>query len=254
MFSVAQLNNMILFDVECVSNTKLLAEQPENMQKLWKDRCVYLRGLPNWPENATMTDEELWEHKASLHAEYGKIVCITFGKLRLEDPTQPQIQITSIHGHDEAELLRKVSAGIEKSFVVNSNTLLVGHNIERFDIPYMSKRFIINSVDLPGALVSWNRKPWEAKMLDSSKVWSFGSWQEGFTSLNLLTAVLGLPSPKDEMAGKDVYKHYWLKDNLEGIKTYCEKDVVALGQVLLRMAGFKIDVVNAMTRYVKPTA
>lgn len=251
MFTVAALNNMIFWDIETTSNTKTAAEQPERMQELWKARCEYLRGLPNWPENATMTDEELWEHKASLHPEFGKIICITFGKLKLEDPSNPQIQLNSVYGDDETELLRKTAAGLEKAFVNNSNTLLVGHNIERFDVPFLSKRLVINSIDLPTAFVQWNRKPWDAKMLDSSKVWSFGSWQEGFTSLNLLTAVLGLPSPKDEMAGKDVYDHYWNKGNIEGIKTYCEKDVLALGKVFLRLANFKTDIVNNMVRYEK---
>lgn len=257
MFTVAQLNNMVLFDIETTSNTEKVSEQPEGIQEIWKERCDYLR-LP--PKNANQTDvsdlndQELWEDKAPLHPEFGRIICISFGKLKLDDPAHPQIQLTSIYGDDEAELLRKSAAGIEKMYVSNSNTLLVGHNSERFDIPFISKRLIINSIDLPGAMVAWNRKPWDAKMLDTSKVWGFGSWQEGFVALKLLTQILGLPSPKDEMAGKDVYDNYWRKNNLEGIKTYCEKDVVALGQVLLRMAGFKTEIVTAMTRFEKQKA
>lgn len=246
MFSKPIIENMLFFDLETTANTEKFTDQPESIQEIWKDRCNYLRSMDKYPKNATMTDQELWADKAPLQAEYGRICCISFGRINLEVPSEPSIQVKSFFGTDEVDMLKKFAIGLDKMYVKNANTRLIGHNSKRFDIPFLSKRLIINGIDLPSCLNQWNKKPWEMSMLDSAEIWSFGSWQEGFASLKLLTQILGLPSPKDDMCGADVYKEYWEKKNYTGIKTYCEKDVIALAKTILRLANYEIGIVNAM--------
>jgi predicted PolB exonuclease-like 3'-5' exonuclease len=218
------------------------------MRELWAERCQILRKMQSHPENATMSDEELWEHKAPLHPEFGRVVCISLGKLVLEpNPLEPKIQLNSVYGENEKEILAKFSAGIEKASIKNTHTTLVGHNIKRFDIPFLGNRMLINDIGLPGALTMWNKKPWDMKFIDSSEVWSFGAWQQGFSSVKVLATVLGLPSPKEEMSGKDVYAEYYHKKNYEGIRKYCEEgDVLTQGKIMLRLAGYSADVVNSL--------
>ena len=55
-----------------------------------------------------------------------------------------------------------------------------------------------------------------------------------YTSLKLLTNVLGIPSPKDDIDGSEVANVYYVEKNIDRIITYCEKDVIAVAQVLLR--------------------
>lgn len=50
----------------------------------------------------------------------------------------------------------------------------------------------------------------------------------------MLTAILGIPSPKDDIDGSEVASVYYKEKNLERIVTYCEKDTVAVAQLLLR--------------------
>jgi len=50
----------------------------------------------------------------------------------------------------------------------------------------------------------------------------------------VLTACFGIPSPKDDIDGSEVGRVYWEEDNLERIAIYCEKDVLAVVQLLLK--------------------
>jgi predicted PolB exonuclease-like 3'-5' exonuclease len=78
------------------------------------------------------------------------------------------------------------------------------------------------------------KKPWETGHLDTLELWKFGDYKS-YTSLDLLSAVLGIPSPKDDISGADVGRVYWTENGLDRIRIYCEKDVVTTCQILLRM-------------------
>jgi hypothetical protein len=66
------------------------------------------------------------------------------------------------------------------------------------------------------------------------ELWKFGDYKS-YTQLRLLAHVLGIPSPKDDIDGSMVNDVYWTEKNVARIATYCQKDVVTLAQVLLRM-------------------
>ena len=65
------------------------------------------------------------------------------------------------------------------------------------------------------------------------KLWKFGDYKH-FTSLKLLTKVLGVPSPKDDIDGSEVARVYYEEKDIDRIITYCEKDVIAVAQIFLR--------------------
>jgi predicted PolB exonuclease-like 3'-5' exonuclease len=67
-------------------------------------------------------------------------------------------------------------------------------------------------------------------------LWKFGDYK-AYTSLALLCHVFNIPTPKDDISGADVARVYYEDKQLERIKNYCEKDVVALIQLFLRMRG-----------------
>ena len=69
--------------------------------------------------------------------------------------------------------------------------------------------------------------------LDTLQLWKFGDYKH-YTSLALLTEILGIPSPKDDIDGSDVARVYYEEKNLPRIVRYCEKDVLSLAQVILR--------------------
>ena len=75
--------------------------------------------------------------------------------------------------------------------------------------------------------------------IDTSEVWSFGAWQEGFTSLDLLATSIGLDSPKEEIQGSEVNSYFW-KGEIEKITKYCERDVMTTTNILLKLSGLSI--------------
>jgi hypothetical protein len=95
---------------------------------------------------------------------------------------------------------------------------------------------LINGIKLPAILDIAGKKPWEISHLDTLELWKFGDYK-AFTSLALLCHVFKIPTPKDDISGADVARVYYEENDLERIKIYCEKDVVALIQLFMRMRG-----------------
>jgi hypothetical protein len=48
---------------------------------------------------------------------------------------------------------------------------------------------------------------------------------------------MNIPTPKDDISGADVARVYYEENDLQRIMVYCEKDVVALIQLFLRLQG-----------------
>ena len=68
------------------------------------------------------------------------------------------------------------------------------------------------------------------------ELWKFGDFKH-YTSLNLLTALFDIPTPKDDIDGSDVARVFYEDDDLKRIVTYCQKDVLAVAQLILRWRG-----------------
>ena len=64
-------------------------------------------------------------------------------------------------------------------------------------------------------------------------MWKFGDFKN-FTSLKLLTKILGIPSPKGDIEGSQVANVYYIEKDIDRIINYCEKDVIAVAQIFLR--------------------
>jgi hypothetical protein len=50
-----------------------------------------------------------------------------------------------------------------------------------------------------------------------------------------MTKILGIPSPKGDIDGSQVAHVYYVEKDIDRIVTYCEKDVIAVAQIFLRM-------------------
>jgi len=236
MYTRDTITKLAFFDLETASShSSLDSLQKENpkMAELWSKRCEYLRS--KFEENKELTDEELYENKAALHPEFNRIVCASFGRMTFVDGN-PAMVIKSYNSPNEIENLD----GISKVFTKFNNFKFCGHNIKRFDVPVMCKRLIINNLELPQYLKIHNMKPWEMPFVDTSELWSFGAWQEGFASLDLLSASLGIDSPKDDIKGEDVTRVFWKEEDHNRIKEYCEKDVYTLAQIVLKLSNLPL--------------
>ncbi|MCS6928876.1 MAG: ribonuclease H-like domain-containing protein [Saprospiraceae bacterium] len=224
------LNNILFLDIETAPIASTYDELSDELQELWAHKVRSLRRQPEVEEEIIAHD---FEQRAGIYAEFGKIICISVGVLRQINGDQ-RLRLKSFYSHTEADVLQGFSELLEQKFSDPSRFALCGHNIREFDVPYICRRLVVNQLPLPRLLDIAGMKPWETKhLLDTMEMWKFGD-VKSFTSLRLLAAVLGFPSPKDDIDGGDVSRVYWEDRDLERIASYCEKDVVAAVQLFLR--------------------
>lgn len=229
------LDNCLFLDVETATgypNYKAMLDDNPRLAILWSKRAKYYRSA--YTELNDSTDDEIYLSKASLEPEFLRVVCVSFGVL--DGNNGPRY--TSFYGVNEKDILDKASKVLSNASLKGMK--LTGHNIKGFDIPCLGKRMIFvnkSASTLPSSLIIWNKKPWEIPYLDTSEIFSFGSWsQQKYMSLDLLACSLGVDSPKDDMDGSMVSDAYWNKSQYELIKEYCERDVGAVIEVLLTIS------------------
>jgi len=223
---------ILFLDIETVPQYPKYNNCPELVQQLWTRKADNLKKA----ENETASDIY---NRAGIYAEFGRIICISCGYLFNENE-KLQLKIKSFFGDDEKVLLEQFASLLNKSYS-SFESKLCAHNGKEFDFPYIARRMIINRIPLPAILDTAGKKPWEVNHLDTLEMWKFGDYKS-YTPLNLLTHVLGLPSPKDDIDGSQVWSVYWIDNDLARIVTYCEKDVAALVNVFLRMKGLELPV------------
>ncbi|MCX6186744.1 MAG: 3'-5' exonuclease [Bacteroidetes bacterium] len=218
------LTKILILDIETVPQYTSYSELPERWKELWKKKSAILKKEEN------QTPEDIY-NRAGIYAEFGKIVCISCGFFS-SSGREYQFRVKSFYSHNEAELLTSFCNMIERHFSDAGNSLCA-HNGKEFDYPYIARRCLINGIEIPLILNTAGKKPWEVNLLDSMELWKFGDYKS-FTSLDLLAACFDVPTPKDDIDGSMVWQVYWLDKDLERIKTYCQKDVVTVANVLLK--------------------
>ncbi|HYJ38463.1 MAG TPA: 3'-5' exonuclease [Chitinophagaceae bacterium] len=225
---MVNLSNILFLDIETVSQHDSLASAPEEWQKLWQLKADNLLRY-----HADSNAESLYA-RAGIYAEFGKIICISCGVIQ-GGGGEKKLIIKSFSGEEEKELLQQFSEMLCK-WAPNNSRYLCAHNGKEFDFPYLCRRLIIHGLKLPPCLNIAGKRPWEIPHLDTMELWKFGDFKN-FTSLNLLARTLGIPTPKDDIDGSMVGDVYWKEKDLSRIITYCQKDVITVAQVFLRLQG-----------------
>ena len=223
MLHKIDLKRILFLDIETVPEVERFDQLSEETQKLWDAKSAYQRKEDQTPES--------FYERAGIWAEFGKIVCISVGYFSENKKTRSFRMKTFFGG--EKELLIAFKELLENHFNHPSN-LLCAHNGKEFDFPYIARRMIINSISIPSQLNLFNKKPWEIPHLDTLHLWRFGDYKH-YTSLKLMAHVLGIPSPKDDIDGSQVAKVFYDDKDIDRIVVYCEKDVVTIAQVVLRL-------------------
>jgi len=220
------LSNILFLDIETVPQYPAYNELPDDWKSLWSHKASYL--IRNKEEE---TVESIY-NRAGIYAEFGKVICISCGVISGNNDDK-KLVIKSFYGNDEKIILYQFCEMINK-WAIDNSKYLCAHNGKEFDFPYLCRRLIINSLPIPSLLQIAGRKPWEVNHLDTLELWKFGDFKS-YTSLNLLAHTLGIPTPKDDIDGSMVWEVYWKENNIDRIVTYCQKDVITVTQVFLRM-------------------
>lgn len=182
-------------------------------------------------ESVIVNEEETWNdifrQNAGLYAEFAKVVCISIGRQHGDT-----FYVKAYTDEDEKELLSKASETLKKA------TLICGHNVKEFDVPFLFRRVLINGLSVPPILNTIGKKPWEVQIEDTLEMWGSTQWRYR-CSLDLLCYVLGVQSPKSDIDGSKVAEVYY-KEGEAGLKRiahYCNQDVIADAKVYCKIKG-----------------
>ena len=223
MLKLIDTQKILFLDIETVPEKATFDELSETEKKLFAAKTQYQRTEDQSPAS--------FYERAGIWAEFGKIVCISVGFFNLMS-NQREFRIKSFYGQEE-ELLMAFKTLLENHFSQAAH-LLCAHNGKEFDFPYIARRMIIKGINLPAKLNLFNKKPWEVPYLDTLHLWRFGDYKH-YTSLSLMAHVLGIPTPKDDIDGSQVARVYYEEKNIDRIISYCEKDVITIAQIVLRL-------------------
>ncbi len=220
--------HVLFIDIETVPQYENLADAPENMQKLWTKKAGQIG-------KEGETADALY-NRAGIYAEFGKIVCISAGKIFRKGKDRAY-RVKSYCGDDERVILQEFAVMLT-GFMSNPSHMICAHNGQEFDFPFIARRMLINGLPLPQVLDIAGAKPWELKdiMLDTLQLWKFGDYKH-YTSLELLCAIFNIPTPKDDIDGSQVADIYYKTFDIQRIARYCEKDTFAIAQLVLRYKG-----------------
>lgn len=224
MLEYKKLSNILFLDIETVPQNASFDMLNDDMKALWDKKTSSSR-------NDDETPADVYS-KAGLYAEFGKIACISVGFITTSSTGEYVIRTKSFAGDDEHALLTDFATLLHRAYNSSESTLC-GHNIKEFDVPFIARRMLINGIHLPNILNIQGKKPWEINFIDTMEIWRFGDYRN-YTSLNLLTHIFGIPTPKDDIDGSQVADVYYNQHDIKRITTYCEKDVVATAQLFLR--------------------
>ena len=223
-------SKILFFDIETVPNVYNYDELDKQGQDLWDKKTKFLQ------KRDEMSADEIY-NQAGIYAEFGKVICISLG-LVVQKNGENQIRLKSIAGKDEKKLLKEF-INILDTYYNTNEYIFCAHNGKEFDIPFLSRRILINEFKLPKMLNIAGKKPWEIRHLDTMELWKFGDYKH-YTSLELLSYVFKIPTPKNDIDGSQVAFVYYEEDDLDRIITYCEKDVIATIQLFRKYQGHSL--------------
>jgi 3'-5' exonuclease len=237
LLDLEKIKNMLFFDMETVAEYSSYNLLPDNQKALWDK--VSKRYLGADYENASLEAKSLcYMTNAGLYPEFSKVVSISYGVVNVETYA-PELRI--IVNPDEATMLSMFMKVLNVAFERNINRILAGHNIAGFDIPFLIKRMIKHNLVVPTLLLRIvEAKPWDQPVYDTIRTWKFGGTE--FVSLDCICTFLGIDTPKTGMVtGSSLNTYYYnidipQEEKLQNIANYNKADVLAVIQVVLRLA------------------
>lgn len=227
---IPELRDILFLDIETVAITNNFQSLDERLKVQWSRKASFLK------RGDEQSDEDLFHERAGIYAEFGKIICISVGKLFDHESGELGLKTKAFYGHDEAVLLQEFKEMLVK---LGDSVKLCAHNGKEFDFPYMCRRMLVNNIALPAALNLAGKKSWQVEHMDTMEMWKFGDYKH-YTSLDLLASIFNIASSKSDIDGSKVNSVYYQQGDLEKIKNYCTADVLVLAQLFLKMKSLPL--------------
>lgn len=202
--------NTLTIDIETIpSGNKLSVEEMKaEAPKNYKNEDTILK----WCEE----NIDLEFRKRSLNSLKGRLLCIS---VKWDDKPSHIIK----YNEDEKVMIEEFAGILKKLERHIQSTAFLGHNVKSFDIRWLLQRaFKYDNKDLIRFLPS---SKFDKRIVDTNDLFNQGVYG-AYVKLKDMCEFLGVPTPKDDIDGSEVYDVY-LQGDLERIYTYCGKDTDA---------------------------
>jgi hypothetical protein len=153
-------NNILFLDIETVSQFETYNHLPGDWKELWDLKA----GIINRGREEE-TNESSYP-RASIYAEFGKIICISCGCIQ-GNGNDKKLVLKSYCGDDEKKLLTEFADMLQK-WSGDADKYLCAHNGKEFDYPYICRRMVIKAASARGA--------WKPACCLSPTTRSAGTW------------------------------------------------------------------------------
>ncbi len=158
-----------------------------------------------------------------------QILCICVGKIG-SDSEDSFLKLRCFYNENENYLLQEFNSFLQK---LNPNTLLYAHNGKQFDFPLITKRMLLNKIELPEILSTSGKNLAELNLVDSSELRRFTGLKH-YTSLEFLSFIFKIDSENTDLEENNLQKEYYFQNDLQRLIDLCYRDVVTIAQLLLR--------------------
>ena len=168
-------------------------------------------------ENRDAEAEAAWL-KTSFDGGLGQIVCIGWA---LGDGPAMSYFVSDLSRQSEQQVIEDFFCVLTDAYSGHHGTkpVLIGHNSNAFDIPFLWKRAMVLGIKPP----HWfprDPKPWGDSTFDTMTAWA---GPKDRISMDKLCRILGIPG-KGDISGADVWP--MVRDGrIADVAAYCEQDV-----------------------------
>lgn len=210
------LSSFLFFDLVTARSTPEYNNLPTVVQQL-------LVGKINTQEHKLFQDA--YAEQAVFYPELARIIAINIGMLVSNEQGgyTPTIHTISDKHFIESAIINGFFTMVERIKEKRSNSgkgdlHLAGFNIKRFDVPFLSKRSLINEIAIPQWFQVQGKKPWEIPFFDVMEAWDFGG-RNDMTSLAMMAFAFGVQVPTTPYTQADKLYHQGttaIKDLVEG--------------------------------------
>lgn len=198
-----QLQSLLFFDIVTVRESTAFCDLPRAVQKTLMGRFTplsrdngdydgYLIGDFHKPDH-----QDSYGQQGMFYPEVSKILGITTGMFV---PAPNGELVTKLHTisnlDEEVPVIKNFYSLVERMKAKRKedgldDISLATFNGKRFDVPFLSKRSLINGIEIPTWIQTQGIKPWEHPVLDIMECWDFGGRYD-YTSLANMAYAFGI--------------------------------------------------------------
>lgn len=186
----------------------------------------------NWAMKRGSRSSEEALRKAGMHAEFGFICGVALLPVDVHGVPEESrlVTFTAKDPKEEDALLSKL-----RKYLNDPHTIIVGHNVKCFDIPYLTKRFLAHQYIIPEAL---KRAIYNGQYIDIMQVLACNGGS--LMSLRATAYMLGIEDPLSDVDQQKSVYEFFMSGAFDRIAEIGKINVRITGQVYATLVNSKL--------------